>query len=96
MGTFWTNETLRSQKSHGGKPVEICSRVAFWFQEFDSKGLLDVFLAPMKSRSFWLFGAIAFLALLILASSLSAAVPAKKIRLAYSAFAYANPPFWIA
>jgi ABC-type nitrate/sulfonate/bicarbonate transport system substrate-binding protein len=50
----------------------------------------------MKSRSFWPFEAIAFLALFILASSLSAAAPAKKVRLAYSAFAYANPPFWIA
>ena len=50
----------------------------------------------MKSRSAWLFEAIAFLALFILASSLSAAAPAKKVRLAYSAFAYANPPFWIA
>ena len=46
------------------------------FREFDSKGLLDVFLAPMKSRSFWLFEAIAFLALLTLNSNLSTTMPA--------------------
>jgi ABC-type nitrate/sulfonate/bicarbonate transport system substrate-binding protein len=50
----------------------------------------------MKSRSFWLFGASALLALSISASGGLAAVPAKKVRLAFSAFAYANPPFWIA
>src|SRR5207344_1880283 len=43
-----------------------------------------------------IFVAFVFLAPLTLGSHLSAAVPAKKVRLAYSAFAYANPPFWIA
>lgn len=37
-----------------------------------------------------------YIALLILPATLFAATPAKKVRLAYSAFAYANPPFWIA
>jgi ABC-type nitrate/sulfonate/bicarbonate transport system substrate-binding protein len=41
-------------------------------------------------------GASALLALSISASGGAAAVPAKKVRLAFSAFAYANPPFWIA
>jgi ABC-type nitrate/sulfonate/bicarbonate transport system substrate-binding protein len=44
---------------------------------------------------------IAFIAIILIApflfcSILTAATPSKKIRLAYSAFAYANPPFWIA
>src|SRR5262245_66675550 len=41
---------------------------------------------------------ISILLLIPIASSstVSAATPLKKIRLAYSAFAYANPPFWIA
>src|SRR5215475_1002576 len=50
----------------------------------------------MKSRTAWLFCGIVFVASFIFASCLLAAVPAKKVRLAYSAFAYANPPFWIA
>src|SRR5262245_14689654 len=50
----------------------------------------------MKRRTAWLFSGIVFLAPFILPSSPPAAVPAKKVRLAYSAFAYANPPFWIA
>ena len=37
-----------------------------------------------------------YVALLILPATLFAATPAKTVRLAYSAFAYANPPFWIA
>src|SRR5262249_40048561 len=50
----------------------------------------------MKSRTPWLFCGIVFLASFVLPSSPPAAVAAKKVRLAYSAFAYANPPFWIA
>src|SRR5262245_40920943 len=50
----------------------------------------------MKSRTPWLFCGIVFLASFVLPSNPPAAVPAKKVRLAYSAFAYANPPFWIA
>src|SRR5262245_50254916 len=50
----------------------------------------------MKSRTYGLFCGIVFVASFIFASGLLAAVHAKKVRLAYSAFAYANPPFWIA
>ena len=50
----------------------------------------------MKKPNCWLFVTILFLAPFICAIELLAAVPAKKIRLVYSAFAYANPPFWIA
>ena len=50
----------------------------------------------MKRPNCWLFVTILFVAPFICAIELLAAVPAKKIRLAYSAFAYANPPFWIA
>ena len=50
----------------------------------------------MKRAKGCLFVTILLLAPFIYAIELSAAVPAKKIRLAYSAFAYANPPFWIA
>jgi ABC-type nitrate/sulfonate/bicarbonate transport system substrate-binding protein len=50
----------------------------------------------MKGRTAWLFCGIVFVASFVLPSSPPAAVPAKKVRLAYSAFAYANPPFWIA
>lgn len=51
----------------------------------------------MKRPNCWLLAAtILFLAPFICAIELLAGVPAKKIRLAYSAFAYANPPFWIA
>src|SRR5213593_1612076 len=42
------------------------------------------------------FIAIILIAPLLFCSILTAATPPKKIRLAYSAFAYANPPFWIA
>lgn len=49
----------------------------------------------MRRTNFCLFVTILFLAPLISSSKLPAA-PLKKIRLAYSAFAYANPPFWIA
>lgn len=44
----------------------------------------------------WTFVASLFLVAFVVAPSSPAAVPAKKVRLAYSAFAYANPPFWIA
>src|SRR6266705_3324194 len=40
--------------------------------------------------------ALLLLAAVILVPRLMAATPLKKVRLAYSAFAYANPPFWIA
>ena len=50
----------------------------------------------MKRPEFWLFVTIVFFAPFFFSSKLSAAVPSKKVRLAYSAFAYANPPFWIA
>ena len=50
----------------------------------------------MRRVDVWVFIASFNLALFILASSLSAAAPVKRVRLAYSAFAYANPPFWIA
>jgi NitT/TauT family transport system substrate-binding protein len=50
----------------------------------------------MNKTIFRRFLTIAFLVLFIFGSAVSAAVPAKKVRLAYSAFAYANPPFWIA
>jgi ABC-type nitrate/sulfonate/bicarbonate transport system substrate-binding protein len=50
----------------------------------------------MKRPNCWLFVTILFLAPFICAIELLAAVAPKKIRLAYSAFAYANPPFWIA
>src|SRR3970040_322066 len=50
----------------------------------------------MKRPNCWLFVTIFFVAPFIGAMELWATVPAKKIRLAYSAFAYANPPFWIA
>ena len=50
----------------------------------------------MRKTIFRLFVTIAFLAPFVFASAVSAAQPAKKVRLAYSAFAYANPPFWIA
>jgi hypothetical protein len=50
----------------------------------------------MKRPNAWLWIAVGCFAPLILAASLAAAVPARKVRLAYSAFAYANPPFWIA
>jgi ABC-type nitrate/sulfonate/bicarbonate transport system substrate-binding protein len=48
----------------------------------------------MKRTNVWIFLASFFLApFLVWSTSLAAS---KKIRLAYSAFAYANPPFWIA
>src|SRR5574342_45798 len=50
----------------------------------------------MKKTISQLFVTLVFLALYILASAVSAAAAARKVRLAYSAFAYANPPFWIA
>ena len=40
--------------------------------------------------------ALLLLAAVVLVPRLMAATPSKKVRLAYSAFAYANPPFWIA
>ena len=49
----------------------------------------------MKRNRCWLFVAICFLALLMRGNEVSAA-SSKKVRLAYSAFAYANQPFWIA
>lgn len=54
------------------------------------------FGCTMRKTISQLFVALVFLALYILASEVSAAAAAKKVRLAYSAFAYANPPFWIA
>ena len=50
----------------------------------------------MKRPNAWLLVAVGCFVPLILAASLAAAEPARKVRLAYSAFAYANPPFWIA
>jgi len=50
----------------------------------------------MKRPNCWLLATILSLVPLVCAIELLAAVPPKKIRLAYSAFAYANPPFWIA
>ena len=50
----------------------------------------------MRRLAVWVFIASFCLALFILAFSGSAAAPVKRVRLAYSAFAYANPPFWIA
>jgi NitT/TauT family transport system substrate-binding protein len=44
----------------------------------------------------WIILASLVLAAFVVVPSSPAAVPAKKVRLAYSAFAYANPPFWIA
>jgi len=53
-------------------------------------------LAVVKKIHSIAFIAIILLAPLLFCSILTAATPPKKIRLAYSAFAYANPPFWIA
>ena len=39
---------------------------------------------------------IVLFGMLFYAFQLPAATPLKRIRLSYSAFAYANPPFWIA
>src|SRR4030095_1725842 len=50
----------------------------------------------MRRVDVWVFIASFSLALFIVASSLSAAAPGKRVRVAYSAFSYANPPFWIA
>src|SRR5258707_11446250 len=49
----------------------------------------------MKRTNVWIFLASLFLAPLLIVSS-SVGAPVKRVRLAYSAFAYANPPFWIA
>ncbi len=53
-------------------------------------------LAVVKKVHSIAFIAIILLAPLLFCSILTAATPQKKVRLAYSAFAYANPPFWIA
>ena len=53
-------------------------------------------LAVAKRFHFWTSMATILLALFVLSPVLFAATPSKKSRLAYSAFAYANPPFWIA
>lgn len=50
----------------------------------------------MRRPNVWIFVAGLFLVVLVIATAPLAAQPAKKVRLAYSAFAYANPPFWIA
>ena len=50
----------------------------------------------MKRPNSWLFVAIIFLTPFVPGSQLSAAAPLKKVRAAFTAFAYANPPFWIA
>jgi ABC-type nitrate/sulfonate/bicarbonate transport system substrate-binding protein len=53
------------------------------------------FLAVAKRTHFWTSLTVILSASFVLSSMLLAAAPLKKIRLAYSAFAYANPPFWI-
>jgi ABC-type nitrate/sulfonate/bicarbonate transport system substrate-binding protein len=50
----------------------------------------------VRRPNVWIFVAGLFLVVLVIATASLAAQPAKKVRLAYSAFAYANPPFWIA
>jgi len=50
----------------------------------------------VKRPNSWLFVAIIFLTPFVPGSQLSAAAPLKKVRAAFTAFAYANPPFWIA
>ena len=50
----------------------------------------------MKKTNLWLPLALLVFAALLISSQLSAATTLKRIRLSYSAFAYANPPFWIA
>src|SRR6266481_3387129 len=59
-------------------------------------GSTYLFGCTMRKTTSLLFVTIAFLAPFIFASTVSAAAPVKRVRLAYSAFAYANPPFWIA
>src|SRR6266545_4353924 len=54
------------------------------------------FLAVAKRTHFWTSLTVILSASFVFSPMLFAAAPLKKIRLAYSAFAYANPPFWIA
>ena len=48
------------------------------------------------NRIFKRFIVFPFLLVSVIPSQLSAATPVKKVRAAFTAFAYANPPFWIA
>jgi ABC-type nitrate/sulfonate/bicarbonate transport system substrate-binding protein len=54
------------------------------------------FLAVAKRTHFWTSLTVILSASFVFLPMLFAATPSKKITLAYSAFAYANPPFWIA
>ena len=48
------------------------------------------------NRIFKRFIVFPFLLVSVIPNQLSAATPVKKVRAAFTAFAYANPPFWIA